>query len=87
MAVTETSVVQPGTRVRIRRGRVPADVGLIGRTGVVVLSSPYDPRKVEVSLDGEQQIRLFMPAELEVLRGPEALPPDVAAARLRLARP
>lgn len=87
MAITENSIIQRGARVRIRRGPMPSDPTLVGRSGVVVLSSPYDPRKVEVALDGDPEIRSFAPAELEQVSGPEALPPDVEAARKRLSRP
>jgi hypothetical protein len=87
MSVTESSVIQTGTRVRVRRGDVPVDATLLGREGVVLAHSPYSPSRVEVSLDGESEIRIFTPSELELLRGPEALPPDQQAARKRLARP
>jgi hypothetical protein len=87
MAITESSIIQPGTRVAVRRGPFPSDPALIGRRGSVVLNSQYDPHKVEVSLDGDPDIRTFAPSELELLDGPEALPGDQAAARKRLARP
>jgi hypothetical protein len=87
MSVTESSVIQTGTRVRVRRGDVPVDTTLPGREGVVLVHSPYSPSRVEVSLDGESEIQVFMPSELELLSGPEALPPDQQAARKRLARP
>jgi hypothetical protein len=87
MAITESSIIQPGTRVRIRRGSLPTDPALIGQEGMVVMNSQYDPRKVEVVLDGDPQVRSFPPAELELLTGPDALPPDIEAARKRLSRP
>lgn len=87
MSITESSIIQPGTRVEIRRGRMPSDPALVGRRGMVVLSSPYHPRKVEVVLDGDPEIRTFAPAELERVSGPEALPADQRAARKRLVRP
>jgi hypothetical protein len=87
MAITESSIIQRGTRVRIRRGALPTDPALVGREGLVVMNSQYDPRKVDVVLDGDPQIRSFTPAELELLTGAEALPPDVEAARKRLSRP
>lgn len=87
VAITESSIIQRGTRVRIRRGTLPSDPALLGREGLVVANSQYDPRKVEVVLDGDPQIRSFVPAELDLLTGPDALPPDIEAARKRLSRP
>lgn len=87
MSITESSIIQPGTRVRLRRGRFPTDPGLVGREGVVVFNSQYAPNRVDVTLDGDAQIRTFPPEELERLSGPEALPPDQQAARKRLSRP
>jgi hypothetical protein len=87
MAVTESSVIQPGTRVRVRRGDVPADPALVGREGMVVVNSPYRPHMVEVALDGDSEIRVFAPAEVEVLREPVMLTAAQQAARKRLARP
>jgi hypothetical protein len=87
MSVTESSTIQGGRRVRIRRGSLPAAPAHVGRSGVVVAHSQYDPRKVEVALDGDPVIRSFAPDELEPLTGADALPPDVEAARKRLARP
>jgi hypothetical protein len=87
MSITETSVIQPGSRVRVRRGWYPADPGLVGREGAVVVNSPYAPHKVEVTLDGEPRIRVFAPGELELLSTPPMLPPDHQAARKRLSRP
>ncbi len=87
MAVTESSVIQTGTRVRVRRGRYPCDPALEGREGVVVQNSPYEPHRVEVSLDGDQLIRVFAPGELDLLAEPVLLPRDQSAARKRLVRP
>lgn len=87
MAITEFSVLPVGSRVRVRRGRFPMDPGLNGRLGTVVESTPYEPHKINVTLDGESEIRAFAPSELEVVEGREALPQDHAAARKRLARP
>ena len=87
MAITENSIVQRGTRVRVIRGPFPSDPALVGQSGTVVESSQYQPNKIGVSLDGDPTIRTFAPAELEILEGPDALPPDVEAARRRLARP
>jgi hypothetical protein len=87
VAITESSVIQQGTRVRVRRGILPADATLVGREGTVVLNSQYQPHKVEVSLDGDPEIRVFAPEELDLLLKPLALTPDRQAARKRLARP
>jgi hypothetical protein len=87
MSITESSVIQPGSRVRVRRGEYPADPALVGREGVVVVNSPYQAHKVEVALDGEPEIRVFAPAELDLLSEPELLPADRQAARKRLSRP
>jgi hypothetical protein len=87
MAITELSVLPHGTRVKIRRGGFPSDPALLGRTGTVVEHSTYFPHKVDVALDGEARVRTFAPAELDVVSGPEALPPDRADAKKRLARP
>lgn len=87
MAVTELSVLPHGTRVRIQRGEFPADAAVVGRTGTVVEHSQYFPNKVDVTLDGEATIRAFAPAELEVVDGPEAIPPDREAGKRRLVRP
>lgn len=87
MAITEFSVLPHGTRVRVKRGPFPADAALLGRAGTVVEHSQYYPTKIEVTLDGEARIRTFAPGELDVVEGPEAIPPDQEAARKRLARP
>lgn len=87
MSITESSIIQPGSRVEVARGRYPADPAQVGRQGTVVANSQYFPNKVEVQLDGEPQIRTFAPDELFVADSPATLPPDQAAARKRLARP
>ena len=87
MAITESSIIVPGTRVEIRRGRFPADPRLIGRRGTVVHNSQYYPHRVEVQLDGERRIRMFAPEELRAAGPAPVLPPDQAAARKRLVRP
>jgi hypothetical protein len=88
MSITESSVIQSGSRVRVRRGGTyPADPTVVGREGLVVVNSPYQPYKVEVALDGDPEIRVFAPAELELLTEPELLPADHQAARKRLSRP
>lgn len=87
MAITEFSILPVGARVRVRRGRFPIDPRLPGRTGTVVINSPYRAKEVGVVLDGESDVRVFSPGELEVVEGEAALPPDHAAARKRLSRP
>jgi hypothetical protein len=87
MAITESSILQAGTRVRLRRGRFPTDPELVGREGVVVFNSQYAANRVDVALDGDPAIRTFPPEELEVLDERAALPADQRAARKRLSRP
>lgn len=87
MSITEFSILQVGARVRVRRGRFPLDPRLPGRTGTVVINSPYRAKEVGVVLDGEADMRTFSPGELEVVEGQQALPPDHASARKRLSRP
>lgn len=87
MSVTEYSVLPHGTRVRVKRGRFPADPERVGRTGVVVEHSPYYPHKIDVSLDGDPRVHTFAPSEVELVSAPPALPGDKAAAKKRLARP
>ena len=87
MAITEFSLIPVGARVKVRRGRFPMDPGLLGRTGTVVENSQYYAHKVSVTLDGDPEVRVFAPGELETLEGPAALPPDHQEARKRLSRP
>lgn len=87
MAITELSTLPHGTRVRIKRGPFPTDPALLGRLATVVEHSQYTPHQVSVSLDGDSQIHVFAPAELEVVTGPEAIPPEREEARKRLVRP
>lgn len=87
MAITEFSLIPVGARVKVRRGRFPMDPGLDGQVGTVVSNSQYTAHQVTVTLDGDPEIRVFAPGELEVVDGPAALPPDHEEARKRLARP
>lgn len=87
MAITEFSLIPVGARVKVRRGRYPLDPSLVGRAGTVVEASQYYAHKVSVTLDGESEIRVFAPGELEGTEAPAALPPDHREARKRLARP
>jgi hypothetical protein len=57
-----------------------------GRTGVVVSASEYQPESLGVVLDGDREIRFFMPSELAVVEQP-ALPPEREQAKLRRALP
>ncbi|MGH7482820.1 MAG: hypothetical protein ACRELV_11745 [Longimicrobiales bacterium] len=79
-------LVALGARVRVRRGTLPIDAALVGRTGTVVGSSPYHPLHVDVSLDGSGEVRQFSAAELEV-QETFALPEDRRSASRRRALP
>lgn len=87
MAITELSVLPHGTRVRIVRGPLPSDPSLVGREGAVIEHSVYFPNKVNVTLDGETEIRTFAPVELEVVGGPDSMPIERSTAKNRLVRP
>lgn len=87
MSITERSVLPHGTRVKVIRGRFPSDPSSIGRMGTVMEHSVYYPNKVDVAMDGNPAIRTFAPDEIEVVEGPESVPPDHEAAKKRLARP
>ncbi|MGH7443930.1 MAG: hypothetical protein ACREKM_03595 [Longimicrobiales bacterium] len=76
----------PGTRVRIRHGDVPLDPALVGRTGIVTVADDYHAARLGVVLDGEAEVRMFRPGELEVTRA-VPLPPERVAARLLRALP
>ena len=80
------AVIPMGARVRVRRGPLPTDLALIGRSGTVVESSEYNPARYGVALDGEPQVRVFALGELEIVQY-EALPPERQQARLRRALP
>ena len=75
-----------GTRVKVKRGTVPQDPALIGRSGTVIAVSEYSPQSIGVVLDGESAARYFLRAELEV-GAPESLPPERQAAKKRPALP
>lgn len=78
--------IPEGTRVKVKRGRVPQDPSLTGRNGTVIVASEYRPQAIGVSLDGEQQVRYFMPDELEVTKE-LALPAEREAAKQLRALP
>jgi hypothetical protein len=86
MSITERSLLQQGTRVQVRRGDMPLESGVVGRTGMVVDSDPYRPSRYGVILDGEVQVRYFARNELAHAEQP-LVEADEAAARKRLARP
>jgi len=63
-----------GARIRIRRGPVPIDPAMIGRTGFVVRTEPYEPDKIGVVLDGDEEEREFLASEVQALSKAEAAP-------------
>lgn len=79
-------LIPPGARVKVRRADLPIDPRLVGRTGTVIVSTEYFPTRVDVSLDGTDEVAEFSPAELEVLE-PLKLEADRQTASRRLARP
>ena len=80
------AVLPEGTRVRIRRGSLPQDPAVSGRTGVVVNASEYRDQALGVVLDGESVTRYFTPGELEVVEQ-LPLPPERETAKGRRALP
>lgn len=80
------AVLPEGTRVKVRRGALPQDSALLGRTGVVVIASEYRDQALGVVLDGESATRYFTPGELAVISQP-ALPPERETAKQRRALP
>jgi len=79
-------LIAEGTRVKVKRGRVPQDPAVTGRTGTVVMASEYSTESLGVVLDREQTVRQFMPDELEVMEV-LPLPPEREAAKQRRALP
>jgi hypothetical protein len=75
-----------GTRVRIRMSNLPQDPGVTGRTGTIVVASDYHANRLTVMLDGDEQERVFAPAELEVIEH-VPLPPEREKAKSRPALP
>lgn len=53
-----------GTRIQVRRGRLPMNPALLGRSGTVVELSDYRPGRYGVVLDGEDEVREFREDEL-----------------------
>jgi hypothetical protein len=80
------AVLPEGTRVRVRRGRLPQDPAVTGRTGVVALASEYRDQALGIVLDGESAMRWFTPGELEVVTS-LPLPPERESAKSRRALP
>jgi hypothetical protein len=80
------AMLPEGTRVRVRRGALPQDPALLGRTGTVIAATEYRDNAVGVVLDGEQTPRWFTRAELEVVTE-VALPPERESAKRRPALP
>jgi hypothetical protein len=75
-----------GARVKVKRGVLPADPALIGRTGTVVGASEYHTHAYGVVLDGEREARMFSPTELQIVDA-EPLPPERLEAKQRRALP
>lgn len=80
------AVLPEGTRVRVRRGTLPQDPLVTGRTGVVVTATEYRDNAAGVVLDGESAVRYFAPGELEVTEV-VPLPPERESAKLKRALP
>lgn len=75
-----------GTRVRVQQAQLPLDPGVMGRTGTVVFASEYRAERVGVQLDGETSLRVFTPAELQVI-AERPLPPEREAAKAKRSLP
>jgi hypothetical protein len=75
-------LIPEGTRVKVKRGRIPQDPAVTGRNGTVVIANEYRPQAIAVALDGDQGIHYFMPDELDVTKE-LPLPPERQQAKLR----
>lgn len=75
-----------GTRVRVLGANLPLPPGTRGSKGTVVEAVDRNNERLGITLDGEDGIRWFMPAELEVIEE-VALPPEREAAKSRPALP
>jgi hypothetical protein len=75
-----------GTRVKVVQGPFPQDPALLGRLGIVVITSEYQNQSVGVVLDEESSARFFVRSELEVEEAPK-LPPEREVAKQRRALP
>lgn len=80
------AVLPEGTRVKVRRGSLPQDPAVSGRTGVVTVATEYRDNAAGVVLDGESVVRYFTPGELEVVTQ-LPLPPERVAAKGKRALP
>ncbi len=88
MSTTELSILEQGTRVKVKQGSMPLETSVIGCVGMVVDSSPYHPHRYGVILDGESRVRYFAAEELEETGEPARLASeDRKAAKKRLPRP
>ena len=76
-------LIPEGTRVRVRRAQLPQDPRLTGKPGTVVAASEYYPNRIGVALDGDAELRFFLPAELEVVEALPLPPEREQAKRLR----
>ena len=56
-----------GVRVRVKRGRLPMDAALLGRTGLVVETDDYRPTHYGIVLDEETELRELAEDEIEPL--------------------
>lgn len=77
------ALLPEGTRVKVRRGSIPQDPALLGRSGVVTVATEYRNHQLGVVLDGESAVRYFTPAELEVVASLPAPPERELAKKLR----
>lgn len=75
--------LEAGTRVRIRRGDMPLDPAVVGRTGIVTVSDVYRVSRLGVVLEGESEVRMFRRSELEVTNDLPLPPERIAARQLR----
>jgi hypothetical protein len=82
----EMARLPEGTRVRIRLSNLPQEPGVTGRLGTVVAASDYTANRLGVKLDGDDEVRMFAPAELEVVEA-VPLPPEREKAKTRPALP
>lgn len=75
-----------GTRVQVKRGKVPQDPAATGKQGTVVSASEYRANQMGVLLDGETAVRYFLPDEVVVTSAVPA-PPERESAKERKSLP